>query len=78
MKNLLFMTGSKLSTACLAHMSTLTISSSVGSAMKSALCFSITISTAAGIPNDTHGIRVTVVRSELTASSWLFDSVEGI
>ena len=78
MKNLLFMTGSKLSTACLAHMSTLTISSNVGSAMKSALCFSITISTAAGIPNDIHGIRVTVVRSELTASSWLFDSIEGI
>lgn len=50
MKYLLLTTGKMLSTASLAHTSTFTISSKVGFSMKSALCFSITISTAAGIP----------------------------
>lgn len=51
MKYLLLITGNILSTASLAQTSTFMISSNVGSDMKSALCFSMTISTTAGIPN---------------------------
>ena len=50
MKNLLLIAGSMLSTASLAQTSTLTMSSKVGLDIKSALCLSMTASTAAGIP----------------------------